>query len=207
MPRNVEELAASVGVAADVDKADIVSFRDSSTGRSVDRDGATDDAQVMDLENLKLTALVNGISLLKLPLLAFISPRVMTLSERQSVIRVRLDWRTKNHLGVMYFGALAMGAELSIAVKAVQEIQKSGKRVDFLFKDFKAEFLKRADGHVHFVCDEADRVAELIHQSLGTEDRLERKFKGYAFVPGKSEDPVMTYELTLSVKNRSRRKD
>lgn len=159
----------------------------------------------MDLENLKLTALVNGISLLKLPLLAFISPRVLTASDRQSVIRVRLDWRTRNHLGVMYFGALAMGAELSIAVKAVQEIQRSGKRIDFLFKDFKAEFTKRADGHVHFICDEADQVAALIHRALESDDRLEHTFKGHAIVPAKGEDAVMTYELTLSVKNRSKK--
>ncbi|MBX2987499.1 MAG: DUF4442 domain-containing protein [Bdellovibrionaceae bacterium] len=157
----------------------------------------------MDLKNLKMTAIVNGISLLKLPLLAFTAPSVVALTDRQSIVRVRLGWRTRNHLGVMYFGALAMGAELSIALKAVESIQASGQRIDFLFKDFQARFLKRADGHVHFVCDEADGVAALIEKACGTQERLEAKFKGFAIVPDKGADPVMTYELTLSVKNRS----
>lgn len=159
----------------------------------------------MDLQTLKLTALVNGISLLKIPLLAFVSPRVLVASENQTVVKVNLDWRTRNHLGVMYFGSLAMGAELSIALKAVEKIQQSGERIDFLFKNFKCEFHKRADGDVHFVCDEADKVANLIQRALETEDRLEGTFKGSAIVPSKGPDAVMSYELTLSVKHRPKK--
>lgn len=157
----------------------------------------------IDVEALKLTAIVNGISLLKLPLLAFISPRIVKCSEEQSVVKVGLGMRTRNHLGVMYFGALAMGAELSIAVKAVQEIQRSGQKIDFLFKNFKSEFHKRADGDVHFICDEAHAVAELIRLSARSAERHEATFKGRAIVPSKGPDAVMDYELTLTVKNRS----
>ena len=42
----------------------------------------------------------------------------------------------------MYFGALAMGAELSIALNVVQELYHSSKKIDFIFKDFQCEFLK-----------------------------------------------------------------
>lgn len=156
----------------------------------------------MNFNNLKLTALINAYSLLKLPLLAFTAPKVVALTERQSIVQVKLGWRTRNHLGVMYFGALAIGAELSIALKAVDEIAKSGKRIDFLFKDFQADFLKRADGHVNFVCDEADGVAELIHQAAQSTERVEKTFKGHAIVPTSGPNPVMTYQLTLSVKSR-----
>lgn len=158
----------------------------------------------MNLDNMKWTALINGLSVLKLPLLAFVSPSVVALTDKQSVVKVKLGWRTRNHLNVMYFGALAIGAELSIALKAVTEIQKSGQRIDFLFKDFKCDFKKRADGHVHFICDEADQVADLIHRAAGTAERLEKTFKGHAIVPANGPDAVMTYELTLSVRNRSK---
>lgn len=157
----------------------------------------------MNWKNLKTTFLINGFSLLKLPLLAFISPRIMELSQAKSIVRVRLGYRTRNHLNVMYFGALAMGAELSIAAKAVEEIQKSGKRIDFLFKNFSCEFLKRADGHVHFICEQADQVAELIASSSQSAERMEKEFEGYAIVPSRSDEPVMKYRLTLTVKNRS----
>ena len=155
------------------------------------------------IESLKLTAYVNAISLIKLPLLAFTSPRILKCSGDQSVVQIGLGFRTRNHLGVMYFGALAMGAELSIAAKAVQEIYSSGQQIDFLFKDFKCEFLKRADDDVQFICDEAGLVADLIHRASTSPERMQQTFNGYAIVPKKSQDPVMTYELTLTVKNRT----
>lgn len=151
----------------------------------------------------KLTALINLYSLFAIPLLAFVTPKIMELTDKRSVVRVRLGMKTRNHLKVMYFGALAMGAELSVALKAITAIQESGKKIDFIFKDFQAEFLKRADGHVHFVCDEADLVAALIEKAKTSPERLTQTFNGYAFVPSVSEEPVMKYKLTLSVRNRS----
>jgi hypothetical protein len=159
----------------------------------------------MNLENLKLTASINAYSALKIPLLAFITPTVVEHTEHRSAVRVRLDLRTRNHLGVMYFGALAMGAELSIALKAISEIAARKARIDFIFKDFQADFLKRADGHVHFICDEAKAVAQLIADAEQSDERLSRTFNGYAIVADKSEEPVMKYRLTLSVKKRAKK--
>lgn len=161
----------------------------------------------MNFETAKMTALVNGYSLFRIPLLAFVTPRILELGESRTVVKVRLDLRTRNHLGVMYFGALAMGAELSIALKALQTISSSGKKIDFIFKDFQADFLKRADGHVHFICAEADKVAALIHQASADFERHNQTFSGIAVVPSRSEtEPVMKYNLTLSVKQRSPKK-
>lgn len=149
--------------------------------------------------------MINAYSALKIPLLAFATPTVEELTDSRSVAKIRLDIRTRNHLGVMYFGALAMGAELSIALKAIQTIAASGKKIDFIFKDFESQFLKRADGHVLFVCDEGDKVAGLIHKASANSERHEQTFAGYAYVPSKSEEPVMKYKLTLSVKQRTRK--
>lgn len=157
------------------------------------------------LSPFKLTALINLYSAYAIPLLAFATPRVVELTDQRSVVRVRLNMKTRNHLKVMYFGALAMGAELSVALKAITAIQESGKKIDFIFKDFSAEFLKRADGHVHFVCDEAGKVAQMIEEAASSSERLSRTFNGYAYVPSKGEEPVMKYKLTLSVKNRSKK--
>ena len=155
------------------------------------------------IERLKMTAMVNAVSLFKIPLLAFITPQIVEMTDKQVTVRVRLDLRTRNHLGVMYFGALAMGAELSIATMALKAIADSGKKIDFIFKDFKAEFLKRADGHVHFICPEADQVAQLVQKAAASPDRQNAKFTGYAVVANHPDEPVMKYELTLSVKKRS----
>ena len=151
----------------------------------------------------KLNFFLKSYALLKLPLLAFVNPKILELKDSRSVVQIKLGYRTRNHLNVMYFGALAVGAELSIAIKAVEAIQTCGKKIDFIFKDFKSEFLKRADGDVHFICQEADLVQSLIKQAVHSSERLEKTFSGWAVVPSKSQEPVMTYQLTLSVRMRS----
>lgn len=155
-----------------------------------------------NFDNLKLTALINAYCSIHIPLLAFVTPRIIALTDERAEVRIRLDRRTRNHLNVMYFGALAMGAELSIALKALTAIQRSGKKIDFIFKDFQCEFLKRADGHVHFACDQVKDVQDLINRASATSERLSETFEGYAFVPKNGADPVMKYKLTLSVRQR-----
>lgn len=163
----------------------------------------------MNLQKLKYTAFVQIYGWLRIPLIAFVAPRVREFDEKQCILEIPLNYRTKNHLGAMYFGALAIGAELSIAVAAVLAIQESQQKIDFVFKDFDAKFLKRADGPVRFVSMEVAEVKKMIRDSAGVSDRIERKFKGFAYVPGKDKIPpdqavhVMDYELTLSVRNRS----
>lgn len=156
------------------------------------------------MERLKFTALVNAYSLMKLPLLAFITPEFTEFSDQRCVVKVRLGYRTRNHLGSMYFGALAMGAELSIAATAIQAIQDSGQKIDFIFKDFEAQFLKRGDAAVLFICDQVAAVRELIEQAAHSPDRFEKKFEGFARTV-ESEEPIMKYKLTLSVRNRSKK--
>lgn len=156
------------------------------------------------MKNLKITAFINLYGLLKIPLLLFVSPRVVEYGEKRFVVKIPLSYRTKNHLNSMYFGALGIGAELSVAGAAVLVISESKQKIDFVFKDYTGQYLKRADGDVHFICDEVEAVKNLIEEAKTNPNRLERKFKGYAVVPKVSEtEPVMTYELTLSVKNRS----
>lgn len=154
---------------------------------------------------LKANLFLRAYGLFKIPLLSFINPQCVELSPARSVIKIKLRRRTQNHLKVMYFGALSVGAELSIAITAVASIYESGQRIDFIFKDFKAQFLKRCDGDVLFICDEAAKVRALIERAKTSSERLEESFHAYSTVPSKSEtEKVATYELTLSVKNRSR---
>lgn len=157
----------------------------------------------MNTKFLKYNALLMFFGLFKIPLVLFIGPRVVESTPTRFVLKVPLGYRTRNHLNSMYFGALGIGAELSIAAVAAMTIHESKQKIDFVFKDYKAEYLKRADGDVYFVCEEIADVVELIEQSKTTTERIEKLLKGYAYVPSKGEDPVMKYELTLSVRNRS----
>lgn len=155
----------------------------------------------------KANLFLKAYGLFKIPLLAYVSPKCVELAPTRCTIRIKLGRRSQNHLKVMYFGALSIGAELSVGVVALTSIYESGQKIDFLFKDFKANFLKRCDGDVYFICDEADKIRELVEKAKNSSERLEGTFKAYSTVPSKSEtDKVATYELTLSVKNRSKAK-
>lgn len=127
----------------------------------------------------------------------------MEMRQDRTVIRIRLSRRTKNHLNSMYFGALAVGAELVVAAKAVHAIEVSKMKVDFVFKDFKVEFFKRAEGDVFFICDQGLAVEALVAQTLASGERVTRTFQGYGVVPSKNaEEKILQFDVTLSVKRR-----
>ena len=97
----------------------------------------------------------------------------------------------------MYFGARAIGADTCVGMHAVDKISRSKKNIGFIFKDFKAQFLKRAEGDALFVCDEGAAVQALIEEVLRTGERAHKPIKARAVVRG---EIVAEFELTLSLK-------
>lgn len=137
-------------------------------------------------------------------MLAFTTPSIVEINDERSVLKIPLNYRTRNHFGAMYFGALNIGAEAGIGILAYRAIQSSGQRIDFIFKDFKADFLKRAEGDVHFICDEGLKIAELVQAATTSPERQNGTFRSYAIVPSKSATEIVAeFKLTLSVKKRS----
>lgn len=152
---------------------------------------------------LRLTWLIRFFSLYSIPLLAFVWPRVKTLTQAQSVLLLPLDWRTKNHLGSMYFGALNMGAEAVVALHLLDEMEKSGDKVSFAFKDFHADFLERASGgNVLFICEEGEAVRALYHEAKNAKKRITKTFSSFAQIEGQenSQEKVASFQVSLSVK-------
>ena len=142
-------------------------------------------------------------SWMHIPLIGFCAPQVIEATNQRTVLKIKLGYKTKNHLGAMYFGALAIGSELCIAMLAVKKIKESGGKIDFLFKDYKADFLKRAEGDVLFICEEAQTVVDQIAEAQTSSVRINRTMTAYAIVPSISEtEKIATFSLTLSVKKR-----
>lgn len=158
------------------------------------------------MTRMKQTAFIRLYTFTKIPLIWWIRPSVIEMGKQRTELKIPLSRRTKNHLNSMYFGALAIGAELVIAAKAVQAIYDSKKRVDFVFKDFKGQFLKRAEGDVHFICDQGEQVEALIAKAIASGQREEMIYTSYAVVPSKNVDEkIATFELTLSVKYKPKK--
>lgn len=140
-----------------------------------------------------------------IPLLFFLSPSVVSIDTYRAVLRVPLSWRSKNHLGSMYFGALCTGADAAVAVLALQAM-KGRVRLSVLFKDLRADFLKRAEGDVHFACDSGEEIARLFDRAEASGERETARVGVVATVPEKlGEEPVVVFELTVSVKAVTRR--
>ena len=142
-------------------------------------------------------------TLTKIPLLFFLRPSVVTVTERATVIRIPLTRRSRNHLGSMYFGALCAGADLAGALTAMRRIEASGRRISLIFKDVKAQFLKRAEGDVLFSCEDGQAVAALVARAIQSGEREEVPVRVVATVPDKlGAEPVADFVLTLSLKRR-----
>jgi len=81
---------------------------------------------------------------------------------------------------------------------------KAKIKTSFVFKDMSAKFLKRADGDVHFICNNGRDVEAMVEQVKGSVDRHETTLHIKATVPSKyGDEPVALFTLTLSVKRKS----
>lgn len=136
-------------------------------------------------------------------LLYFVQPKVIDVSERRCEVVVPLTWRTKNHLKSMYFGALCIGADIAGGLIAFHLMQKKKLRFSFVFKEIRAEFLKRPEDDVHFTCEDGETVQQLVARADASGEREETMVHVIARVPTKfGDEPVARFEMTLSVKKR-----
>lgn len=149
----------------------------------------------------KQTLKLRAFSLLKLPLLFIVRPQVIELTRNRCEVMIPLNYLTRNHVKSMYFGVLAMGADLAGGTFVLEAIEKSGQNVGFIFKDFTVNFLKRAEGDVHFICEEGEKVYQVVDETIRTKQRANITVNMYATVPKKTgNEPVAKFTLTISVK-------
>lgn len=136
-------------------------------------------------------------------LLAYIRPAVVEDSPDRCVLAVPLTRRTRNHLGSMYFGALCAGADAAAALLALAATRKDAGRFSILFKDVRAEFLRRAEADVLFACEQGREIHELLDRARKSGERESLPVRVVATVPKLSgSEPVARFELTLSAKYR-----
>ncbi|MCK6597146.1 MAG: hypothetical protein L6Q37_02180 [Bdellovibrionaceae bacterium] len=93
-----------------------------------------------------------------------------------------------------------MGAELAVALPILNEMFVNKRKVNFIFKDFKAEFHKRAETDVIFECPNVKELLELISKSETQKQRITQAFNGKAYSATDPENIFMSYEISISVK-------
>lgn len=157
----------------------------------------------MDLKLLKETWKLRAFGMLKIPLVFFCAPRVAEITDDALEVVIPLNYRTRNHLGSMYFGVLAVGADVAGGLLAMNRILAGGNRVNLIFKDFRAEFLKRPEGDVHFRSEDGAKVRALVERAMGSGERENATVEITATCPSKSgSEPVAKFLLTISLKKK-----
>jgi hypothetical protein len=155
-------------------------------------------------ERMSPTMMVRLWSLQNVFFLWLASPKIVELTADRCVVRVPLNWRTRRKdIRAMYLGTLCMGADVAAGLIAFQLVAEKKVKVNFIFKDIKGEFLKRAEGDVLFTNNDGPLIQDLIRRALETGERQEATVHVTATVPKKlGEEPVARFELTLSVKRK-----
>ncbi len=154
-------------------------------------------------KNFKATMGLRLFGLKKVPLIWYVRPSVEEVTEELISIKIPLKRRNKNHLNSLYFGVLAVGADCAAGILAMNCIEQSGYDVSLVFKDFKANFLKRAEGDTIFTSTAGKEVTKLVEKAIETGERVEMPVEVTATVPDKlGDEPVAKFVLTLSLKRR-----
>jgi hypothetical protein len=152
------------------------------------------------IDGLPSTAQLRAFGLVKIPLLFLVMPRVIALDQKEARVRVPLNFLTKNHLRSMYFGALGIGADCVVAILALQVAkQYPDHQVVPIFKDFQANFLKRAETDVVFSCTAGEEIKDMIEEALQSGQRVTRSIAAQALNASQNE-VFADFNLGLSLK-------
>ncbi len=149
----------------------------------------------------KHTLLVRYFGITKIPLIFFVRPRVLQLDHSKCIINIPLRRRTRNHLRSMYFGVLAVGADLACGLLSRHQIASDDHKISLVFKDMQGDFLKRVDANAIFTCEDGEKIESLIQKVVETGERHHQPIRVQVTAPDKYGDEVLaTFTLTLSLK-------
>ena len=98
----------------------------------------------------------------------------------------------------MYFGALAVGADIAAGLHAYYFAEMSGKKISFAFKSMNVQFLKRATTDVTFHCQQGQLIASAMNEAISTQERINQMVNVSAHNTDGEE--VATFEMEISVK-------
>lgn len=136
----------------------------------------------------------------KIPMIGFVRPKLVSVDENQAIIRIRLRRRTRNHLKSMYFGAMSVGADLAAGLHTFYLAGEDQKRMSFVFKSVNADFLRRAESDVEFICNDGSKIKAIIDQALSSGERMHESVE--VLVQDSAKEIVATFQMTVSVKFR-----
>lgn len=134
-------------------------------------------------------------------MIGYLRPKIISIDDQKLVAKIALNRRSRNHLHSMYFGALAVGADVAGGFHGFYLAEKENCNVSLVFKSFRAQFLRRPEQDVYFVSSMGDTVAAMLARAKDSGVRQNEMIRVDAFTgyPDQSEK-VAEFDLELSIK-------
>lgn len=104
----------------------------------------------------------------RLPSALFAGLRIVSFSEKQSVVAVRYNWFNQNPFRSMYFAIQSMAAEMSTGLLASAEVYRRQPSVSMLVIGLEARFYKKAVDKILFSCQDGDLISATVAQAIQT---------------------------------------
>jgi len=124
--------------------------------------------------NEKLLKAINNpirfwfILLFKLPMGILAGLRLLEATPKQAIVCVKYQFVTKNPFQSIYFGCLAMAAELASGVLGLVYCMGLKPEVSMLVVKLEAEFIKKAKGRVYFTCRDGELLGNAAKETRET---------------------------------------
>ena len=140
--------------------------------------------------------------LIKLPLAWFAGSRIRRIDAEACAINMPFGWRNQNPFQSMYFAAQSMSAEMSTGMLCMLAIEHSGEDIAMLVSDNKSQFIKKANGHVTFTCNDGQKMFDAVAETCKTGEPVLVEMRSAGVMDNGVE--VSNFSFTWTVKKRSR---
>lgn len=105
--------------------------------------------------------------LTKLPAAFFSGIKVTSFTPHEATTVVPYKWLTQNPFRSTYFASLAMAAEMSTGLLALNSIYKRKPAVSMLVTKMEANYFKKAVGKTYFNCNQGIDIQEAVQEAIG----------------------------------------
>ena len=139
--------------------------------------------------------------IIKLPLAWIAGSRIRLIDAETCAINMPYGWRNQNPFQSMYFAAQSMSAEMSTGMLCMLAIEHSGEDIAMLVSDNRSKFIKKANGHVTFTCNDGMKMFDAVAETCRTGEPVLVEMKSAGVMDNGVE--VSNFSFTWTVKKRS----
>ena len=134
------------------------------------------------------------------PMIEYSGMSIIELNEKNSIVKMPFLAQNMNHVHSMYLGSLIIGAEVSGGGLAFYHINHKNINSTVVFKDLKANFIRRAESDIYFICADSQIITDNIAIAVQKKERVNFSVKVVATANMEKLDPVAEFEFTVSIK-------